>query len=93
MKLENVVPFGRSYDEYRLMFALSEEDLDKKIISVADAPAAFSVSMKKRGSRVISANPLYIFGIDDIERRFYKALDEVIGQVRDSPGGWIWAMR
>ena len=32
MKLEQVVPFGRSLDEYREMFALSQDDLSKQIL-------------------------------------------------------------
>ncbi|MEM8828464.1 MAG: hypothetical protein AAGE96_03795 [Cyanobacteria bacterium P01_G01_bin.19] len=33
MKLEKVVPFGRSLAEYRLMFDLSPEDLQKRSIT------------------------------------------------------------
>jgi hypothetical protein len=90
LKLDEVVPFGRSFDEYTLMFALTEGDLGKKIISVADGPAGFNAEMNKLGKRVISVDPLYVFGADDIERRFYEVVDNVIGQVRATPGDWTW---
>jgi hypothetical protein len=32
MKLEKVVPFGRSLDEYMKMFNLSSEDLQKEAL-------------------------------------------------------------
>lgn len=34
MKRDEVVPFGRSLDEYRHMFALTEADLDRTIVGV-----------------------------------------------------------
>ena len=35
MKLENVVPWGRSLTVYQAMFALSEEDLQKRFADSA----------------------------------------------------------
>jgi hypothetical protein len=32
--LDHVVPWGRSFDEYRRMFALTSEDLDRRILGV-----------------------------------------------------------
>ncbi|MCZ6555492.1 MAG: SAM-dependent methyltransferase, partial [Candidatus Dadabacteria bacterium] len=34
VELENVVPLGRSLKEYKLMFDLTDNDLDKKILGV-----------------------------------------------------------
>lgn len=90
MKLESVVPFGRSFDEYRLMFDLGEEELGKKIIGVGDGPASFNAGMKALGKTVTSVDPLYVFSARDIEMRFYEVVDDVIGQVTASPGDWTW---
>lgn len=90
MKLDDIVPFGRSFHEYRLMFSLTEEDLDKRIIGVGDGPASFNAGMNALGKRVISVDPLYIFSGADIERRFYEVLGGVIEQVAASPGDWTW---
>lgn len=90
MKLDDVVPFGRSFDEYRRIFALTGEDLDKRIISVADGPAGFNAAMKARGKIVTSVDPLYEFSAEDIKRRFYEVVDNVIDQVRATPGDWTW---
>ncbi len=58
MQLDQVVPFGRSLGEYRAMFSLSHDDLDKKIVGVADGPASFNAEMQARGKHVISIDPL-----------------------------------
>lgn len=44
--ISQVVPWGRSLDEYRHLFDLAEVDLAKRIVGVADGPASFNVEMK-----------------------------------------------
>ena len=90
LKLDEVVPFGRSFDEYRRIFALSEEDLGKRIISVADGPAGFNAEMKRRGHTVTSVDPVYEFPGREIERRFREVVDGIIEQVIATPGDWTW---
>ena len=40
--LDKVVPWGRSYNEYVSMFALSEADLKLPILGCGDGPAEFN---------------------------------------------------
>jgi hypothetical protein len=90
MQLEKVVPFGRSLDEYRQMFALSDGDLAKNIIGVGDGPASFNAEMHALGKRMVSVDPLYRFGASDIERQFYAVVDNIIAQVKATPDDWVW---
>lgn len=46
VQLDNVVPLGRSLKQYRLVFDLSDEDLNRKIIGVGDGIASFNYEMK-----------------------------------------------
>lgn len=85
MQLDKVVPFGRSLDEYRQMFALSEDDLTRNIIGVGDGPASFNAEMHALGKRVVSVDPLFAFSAGDIERRFYAVVDDIIAQVKSTP--------
>ena len=39
---KDIVPWGRSFDEYLDMFNLSEEDLMRDIVGVGDGPASLS---------------------------------------------------
>ena len=91
MKLEQVAPFGRSMDEYRKIFALSDEDLDRKIIGVGDGPASFNAEMSALGKSVTSVDPLYVFSAAEIEQRFYSVLDNIISQVQATPDDWVWS--
>jgi hypothetical protein len=90
MKLNNVVPFGRSLDEYRHLFHLGEKDLCKKILSVADGPASFNAEMVERGMIVHSVDPIYVFDRDEIRDRFFEVVDEIIDQVKQSMEDWVW---
>lgn len=90
MQLAQVVPFGRALDEYRAMFSLSHDDLDKKIVGVADGPASFNAEMQARGKRVISVDPLYAFSATEIEQQFYAVVDGIMRQVRATPDDWVW---
>ena len=91
MKLENVVPFGRSLDEYTNMFALTGGDLEKTIVGVGDGPASFNAEMFAMGERVISVDPLYGFRAEDIEEQFNAVVDNIIAQVSATPGDWVWS--
>jgi hypothetical protein len=90
MELEQVVPFGRSLDEYRLMFALTAHELGSDMIGVGDGPASFNAEMYTRGRRVVSVDPLYAFSAIDIERRFYAVADNIVQQVKATPDDWVW---
>lgn len=90
MKLDEVVPFGRSFDEYKHMFALSESDLEKKIIGVADGPACVNAEFHALGKEYISVDPLYTYSAEEINKRFDSVVDNVIEQVEASPNSWVW---
>ncbi len=91
MELEKVVPFGRSMDEYKNMFALSDSDLNKKIVGVGDGPASFNAEMCALGKTVISIDPLYVFRAKEIESQFYSVVDNIIAQVKATPSDWVWS--
>ena len=91
MNLDQVVPFGRSLDEYVRMFALSEADLQGSILSVADGPASFNAEGAKKGYQIESVDPLYCFGADEVRDRFYAVLDNIINQIIASPEDWVWS--
>ncbi|MGC1308585.1 MAG: SAM-dependent methyltransferase [Phormidesmis sp.] len=90
MQLDQVVPFGRSLDEYIHMFSLSDRDLKKTILSVADGPASFNAEGTAKGHRIQSIDPLYIFSAREICDRFYAVRDNIIEQIKNSPDDWVW---
>ncbi len=89
-QLEKIVPWGRSFEEYVAMFALSEEDLGKRILGCGDGPAGFNARLTKRGGTVVSIDPLYAFSVDDIRRRIDKTFDDVMRETRKNKDEFVW---
>jgi hypothetical protein len=90
MKLSEVIPWGRSFDEYRLMFGLSERDLAGRILGCGDGPASFNSEATADGFSVTSCDPLYAFSIEEIRQRVEDCYEDVIFQVRLNPEGFVW---
>ncbi len=88
--LDQVVPWGRSYDEYVAMFALSESDLGGRILGCGDGPAAFNSVLTQRGGRVVSADPAYQFSADEIRGRIAATYPEVMEQTRRNRHEFVW---
>ncbi len=90
MKLNEVVPFGRSLDEYRHMFHLSDADLKNRILGVADGPASFNAELTDLKGSVVSLDPIYELTPQSIQQRFDQVLPEIIKQVEATPNDWVW---
>ncbi len=88
--LEKVVPWGRSYDEYLRMFALTEDDLGRQILGCGDGPASFNAELSQRGGHIISIDPIYIFEVDQIKSRIAETYEEVMAQTRKNKNEFIW---
>lgn len=90
MELNSVVPWGRSMDEYIAMFFLSEQDLNSRIVSLADGPASFNAEMAALARPVISVDPLYRFSAAEIAQRIDAVYPEVMHQVEQHQHDFIW---
>ena len=90
VKLDNIVPWGRSFDEYVRMFALSEEDLRGSIIDCAAGPSSFNAHMHRRGRQVVSVDPIYAFSADEIRERVEAVRRDMMEQVRRQPEQFVW---
>ena len=58
LKLDTVIPYGRSMDEYKTMFALSDADLQRQIVGIGDGPASFNAALFAVGKKMVSVDPL-----------------------------------
>jgi hypothetical protein len=90
MRLNEVIPWGRSFDEYRRMFALTADDLAGTILGCGDGPASFNAEATGLGHRVVSCDPVYAFSAREIERRVQECYATVISQVKRSLDGFVW---
>lgn len=90
VKLQQVVPFGRSLDEYRKIFNLTDVDLRRRIIGVGDGPASFNAEATALGASVLSVDPIYQFSGADILERFNTVVDDIIEQVAATSNDYVW---
>ena len=88
--LDQVVPWGRSFEEYRRMFSLTEDDLDRSIIGCGDGPASFNAEASVLGTHVVSCDPLYQFGKPHIQERIAATFEQIIDQTRRNAHEFVW---
>jgi hypothetical protein len=88
--INSAYPWGRTFDEYVAMFALSETDLRLCIVSCADGPASFNAELNRRGHRAISCDPLYQFSAAEIRRRIAQTRDLLIKRLQENAHFFAW---
>lgn len=90
LKLENVIPWGRSLEEYVRMFNLTPDNLKLAILDCAGGPASFNAEMTKQGYNVISCDPVYHFTADEIAQRIQDTYQLVVNGVRENLDCYVW---
>jgi hypothetical protein len=88
--LDQVVPWGRSFEEYQRMFALTADDLERDIVGCGDGPAGFNVEATRRGGRVVSCDPIYQFETHQIQERIAATYNQIIDQTRRNADEFVW---
>lgn len=89
-RLDQVVLWGRSFDEYVAMFRLTAEDLKKRILGCGDGPASFNAAMRTMGRSVVSVDPLYAFSADQIQQRIDVAYTRIMAQLEENQASYVW---
>jgi hypothetical protein len=88
--LHEIIPWGRSLDEYQHMFALTDADLSGKILGCGDGPASFNAELTQLGHTVVSCDPIYALSAAQILGRFEAGIDPIMSQVRAHPQNYVW---
>ncbi len=89
-KLANVVPWGRNFNEYRLMFQLDDSDMSKNIAGFGDGPASFNYEATQQGYSVTSFDPIYQFSKEDLQKRIDEVRITVMQQMRENTNNYTW---
>ncbi len=90
MQLDSIVPFGRTLAEYRLMFNLTDADLQRQILDIGAGPASFTAEMFQLGHRVTAIDPIYKFSGTEIQSQFAACVDRIISQIENTEQNWVW---
>lgn len=90
LKLEEVVPWGRSMWEYVHMFDLSDAEQMRRILGVGDGPASFNVELNEMGGQVVSVDPIYAFTADQIRSRVQATHDRLVAAATEHHDLFVW---
>jgi hypothetical protein len=90
-ELKQVLPWGRSFDEYVRMFNLVDDDLNGRILGCADGPASFNAEMNHHGRQVISCDPIYRFSKQRLKAQIKHASAVISEQTRKNMGNFTWS--
>ena len=90
IELDQVVPWGRSFDEYVRMFALTGDDLRRSVLDCAAGPSSFQAELRRRGGSVVSVDPVYTLTADEIRSRVEAVRDSMMRQVRGQLDQFRW---
>jgi hypothetical protein len=72
------------------MFALGDEELRLKILDCGGGPASFNAEASRRGTAIVSCDPLYRWGIDEIRQRIAATYDKILEQTRQNQHEFVW---
>jgi SAM-dependent methyltransferase len=89
-QLDQVVPWGRSFEEYCQMFDLGDVERAQRLLGVGDGPAAFNAEHNRRGGRVLSVDPLYAFSAADIRSRIAATYDHMLAEAERNRDEFVW---
>jgi hypothetical protein len=88
--LDQVVPWGRSFEEYRAMFLMNDEDLAGRLLGCGDGPASFNAGATRLGASVVSCDPLYRWSTEEIRGRIDQTYEHVLDQTRQNQHEFVW---
>jgi hypothetical protein len=91
IKYDEVVPWGRSFEEYCRMFDFSADDLNKKICGCGDGPASFNAICTSKGGTVVSVDPVYCLTKAQMVERIRATYETVLDQTRKNQDKFVWS--
>ncbi|MGE5656572.1 MAG: SAM-dependent methyltransferase [Actinomycetota bacterium] len=90
LKLEKVVPWGRSLHEYLSMFHLTARECQLQILDCAGGPSSFNVEMTRQGNQVLSCDPIYQFSPEEISQRIQETYHVIVEGVKAHSDSYLW---
>jgi SAM-dependent methyltransferase len=88
--LDQVVPWGRSFEEYRRMLVLRDRELDQRIVDCGAGPASFACEAARRGTHVVACDPLYQWEASQIRERIAATSVNILEQTKQNQHEFVW---
>ncbi len=89
-RVESIMLWGHSLDEYIQMFDLTEADLSKSILDCTAAAGSFNTEMTKKGHNVISCDGMYDRSADDLRSELTQAHHKLLAEIKDNEHKFRW---
>lgn len=89
-RLSDVVPWGRSLDEYVGMFDLGTDDLGRRILDCAGGPASFAAELASAGGQVVACDPIYRHPAAEIAARVEETYPVIMAGVEAERARFVW---
>jgi hypothetical protein len=90
LELEDVVPWGRSFEEYGRMFDLAPDDVAGSMLDCASGPSSFNAEATRKGYQVISCDPIYRFSAREISSRIDETCEIIVAGARTNKARYVW---
>jgi len=90
LRLQEIVPWGRSLAEYIQMFDLTENGLQSQVLDCGGGPASFNAELTQRGISVISCDPVYQFSAEEIAQRIAETRPQILKGVQENLEHYVW---
>ncbi|WP_051852379.1 class I SAM-dependent methyltransferase [Streptomyces aureocirculatus] len=81
---------ARSFDEYRAMFALSDDDLGQRVLDCPGGAASFVAEAGARGVDAVGVDPLYGPERDVLGALALREIEHKHAYVADNAEGFVW---
>ncbi|MDG2305891.1 MAG: SAM-dependent methyltransferase [Candidatus Binatia bacterium] len=88
--LDEVVPWGRSFAEYCEMFELGDAEFERSLLGCADGPASFNKTLTDRGGQVVSIDPIYEFGAEELHDQIEATFEKIMDQSHKNADQFHW---
>ncbi len=89
-KVDKIILWGRSLNEYIGMFDLTPDEFNLAILDCGAGPASFNAQMTLQGYKVISCDPIYQFSADEIAGRIQETYQTVIDGLKANLANYVW---
>lgn len=91
IQLEQIIPLGRRFSEYELMFELNNINNKTKIIDCGSGPSSFNFEASQRNLQVTSIDPIYQFSAKQISTQIDNTFKDMMKQVSNNRVKFVWS--
>lgn len=87
---DDIIPLGRSGEEYLQMFNLYAIHENRSFIDCGSGPSSFNAMMTKAGKRIVSVDPLYHSDAAMIADRVKSSFNRVVEGIKQNKEFYLW---